>query len=60
MNKKPKDRHLDMPGEANRDKHVNFIAEENGARDPATLPSTGRWAGSAINKEINKKRKAKK
>jgi hypothetical protein len=60
MNKKPKDRHLDVPGEANRDKHVDFIAEENRERDPDTMPSTGRLAGSATNKEVNKKRKAKK
>jgi len=30
-----KDRHLDAPGEANRDKHINFLAEENGDIDPA-------------------------
>ena len=30
-----KDRHLDTPGEANRDKHINFLAEENGDIDPA-------------------------
>ena len=30
MDKKQKDRHLDVPAEANRDKHINFIAEERG------------------------------
>jgi hypothetical protein len=30
-----KDRHLDAPGEANRDKHINFLAEEMGDVDPA-------------------------
>lgn len=30
-----KDRHLESPGEANRDKHINFLAEENGDVDPA-------------------------
>ena len=30
-----KDRHLEAPGEANRDKHINFLAE-NGNADPAT------------------------
>ncbi len=30
-----KDRHLDTPGEANRDKHINFLAEENGDADSA-------------------------
>lgn len=33
---KQKDRHLDAPGEANRDKHINFLAEENGDVDPAS------------------------
>lgn len=32
---KQKDRHLEAPGEANRDKHINFVAEENGDVDPA-------------------------
>ena len=31
----PKDRHLDVPAEANRDKHINFVAEEQGEKDPA-------------------------
>jgi hypothetical protein len=37
MNQKqePKDRHLDVPAEANRDKHINFVAEEQGEKDPA-------------------------
>ena len=30
-----KDRHLKAPGEANRDKHINFAAQENGDDDPA-------------------------
>lgn len=29
------DRHLQTPGEANRDKHINFVAEERGEQDPA-------------------------
>jgi hypothetical protein len=33
--KAQKDRHLDAPGEANRDKHINFLAEEMGDVDPA-------------------------
>lgn len=33
---KQKDRHLEAPGEANRDKHINFLAEENGDIDPAS------------------------
>jgi len=34
---KPKDRQLDVPQEANRDKHINFIALENNDRDPADI-----------------------
>ena len=30
-----KDRHLDVSAEANRDKHINFIAEERSEIDPA-------------------------
>ena len=29
------DRHLQSPGEANRDKHINFVALEQGDADPA-------------------------
>jgi hypothetical protein len=32
---KEQDRHLHSPGEANRDKHINFLAEERGEQDPA-------------------------
>jgi len=35
MEKKPRDRHLDVPSEANRDKHINFIAKEQSDPDPA-------------------------
>ncbi|HYF32285.1 MAG TPA: hypothetical protein VD993_14275 [Chitinophagaceae bacterium] len=30
------DRHLQAPGEANRDKHINFLAIESGDPDPST------------------------
>jgi hypothetical protein len=39
---KQKDRHLDAPSEANRDKHINFLAEENGDVDPADDNSTNK------------------
>ena len=42
--KKPRsvtDRHLDVPSEANRDKHVNFVAQERGETDPASEPDSG-------------------
>jgi hypothetical protein len=29
-----KDRHLESPGEANRDKHINFVALKQGDDDP--------------------------
>jgi len=35
MNKKEKDRHLDVPAEANRDKRINFTAKERSEIDPA-------------------------
>jgi hypothetical protein len=31
------DRHLQAPGEANRDKHINFTALERGEEDPADI-----------------------
>lgn len=39
MGKKKTDRQLDVPGESNRDKHINFLAQERGEIDPATEPS---------------------
>ena len=33
--KSQQDRHLQSPGEANRDKHINFRAIESGDMDPA-------------------------
>ena len=57
MSKKPKDRHLDVPGEANRDKHINFVANER------TDPSEDRSAGSLDrdrDKRAEKKNKPKR
>jgi hypothetical protein len=31
---KPKSKHLDIPEESNRDKHINFLAQERGEIDP--------------------------
>ena len=39
MKKKPNDRHLDVPAEANRDKHINFLALENNDKVPADIPA---------------------
>ncbi len=42
MNKKNKDRHFDIPSEANRDKHINFTAMENDEKDSADRPADGK------------------
>jgi hypothetical protein len=52
---KPVDRHLDVPAEANRDKHVNFVAQESGDKDPATETNSGRL----LNKDRDRKKKSK-
>ena len=52
--KAPKDRHLDIPAEANRDKHINFVALENNDIDPADEKATGKLA------DKNKMEKGKK
>jgi hypothetical protein len=56
MGKKPKDRHLDAPAEANRDKHINFVADENREADPATMPSTGALSENTVNKKAKNKK----
>jgi hypothetical protein len=38
---KEQDRHLQAPSEANRDKHINFLAEERGEEDPADEGKNG-------------------
>jgi hypothetical protein len=45
-NKKIDDRHLDIPSEANRDKHINFTALENDDKDPADEPITKKFTNS--------------
>ena len=44
MKKKPADRHIDVPAEVNRDKHINFVALENNDTDPADEPARGKLA----------------
>jgi hypothetical protein len=41
---------LDVPVEANRDKHINFVAEERSELDPSENDSTGRR-----DQDLNKK-----
>jgi hypothetical protein len=60
MSRKQKDRHLDVPAEANRDKHINFVAEERSEIDPAEEPSTGPLSGDVVNREANRKKEKKK
>ena len=55
MSKKQKDRHLDVPAEANRDKHINFVAEEKNEADPAERSATGALANEAISRSDDKK-----
>ena len=55
MKKKPADRHIDVPAEANRDKHINFVALENRDTDPADEPATGKLAPDKQQDESNKK-----
>jgi len=58
MKKKTNDRHLGVPAEANRDKHLNFVALENGDTDPADVPPEGKLTGkkSPGNKKKEKSR----
>jgi hypothetical protein len=49
MKKKPVDRHLDTPSEANRDKHINFTALDKNDNDPADAPATGKLADTDEN-----------
>ena len=57
MKKKPADRHIDVPAEANRDKHINFLALENRATDPADEPATGKLAPDKQSSETRKSSK---
>jgi len=55
MSGKQKDRHLDVPAEANRDKHINFVAEEQNQMDPADESATGALANQATSHRDEKK-----
>jgi hypothetical protein len=57
MKKKPVDRHIDVPAEANRDKHINFLALENSETDPADEPATGKLAADKRENEDKKRSK---
>ena len=51
---KERDRHLDTPAEANRDKHINFVALQAGDADPANQTRTGKFGRN--NSKDNKKK----
>ena len=53
----PKDRHLDVPAEANRDKHINFVAEERGEKDPADEMKSNNLEDRIRHSERNKRKK---
>ena len=55
MSKKVQDRILQTPSEANRDKHVNFVAQESGDIDPSTENSN-----SLFKKQEEEAKKEKK
>jgi hypothetical protein len=55
MKKKSVDRHLDVPAEANRDKHINFAALENRETDPADEPAKGKLAPGKQTDESGKR-----
>ena len=59
MKKKPADRHVDVPAEANRDKHINFTALENSEPDPADEPATGKLAADKEEDEKDKSSRKK-
>jgi hypothetical protein len=57
MKKKQKDRLLDIPAEANRDKHVNFVAQERGEADPSASPDTNTLMKNKDDKQDDKSKK---
>ena len=60
MSKKEQDRILQTPSEANRDKHVNFVAQEEGDTDPSTENTNSLYKKQKETKEEKIKRKDKK
>ena len=60
MKKKPKDRHLDIPSEANRDKHINFVALERNEEDPADQPATGKLADKEEKQKQDRQKRDRK
>ena len=56
---KKTDRHLQVPQEANRDKHINFVAIEQGDEDPAddTVEVTQNRSKEKVVEKKNKQKK---
>ena len=59
MKKAKTDRHLDIPAEANRDKHINYTALENLDTDPANDKRRGKLNDSKEDKKGDRKKKEK-
>jgi hypothetical protein len=57
MNDKQQDRHLQTPGEANRDKHINFLAEERNEKDPADEGISKKVENKNVKKNYRRKTK---
>jgi hypothetical protein len=57
---KPRDRHLDVPGEANRDKHMNYLAAAEGDDMPDKDDASRKQNRSMMQKIFLKNRKNKK
>jgi hypothetical protein len=58
MAKKVKDRILDVPAEANRDKHMNYSGNENNEPDPSVDPPTAKITNKDMkNKSRNRRSK---
>ncbi|HET6995806.1 MAG TPA: hypothetical protein VFI06_12530 [Chitinophagaceae bacterium] len=51
MKKRKTERHLDVPGEANRDQHINYVARENGETDPSDETRKGKLVKPEENKK---------
>ena len=56
---KKTDRHLQAPQEANRDKHINFKAIEDGDADPAAENTGNEETQSSFKEKVVEKKKNK-
>jgi hypothetical protein len=59
MKSKISDRHLDVPAEANRDKHINFTALENNQADPSDEQVSRKLNEERVDEKLHNKTKNK-